>query len=555
MFCSSPSFPSSSPSPLVMMLHEQAAPAVASWFSSFASQHFPTSVLLQEQRDEYRPVLHVNNKEATLNTRQMDMALVHEKSNIGNADQLVHDFIQQLHLRSHLQNVWTCSPTREIAAFLTPRPVDIDSERPADGQPGIVFSLAEQALLASKQAASIAAAMKSIKADDDDPLPSCLDFSSLADSSVEKNKIVRSTRIIKRRSKQRKVSKLKLLDEGSYFPRKADVRGRLHVEKKLKDGFDQNDPVRSFLSVPESKQLLTLEEEAQLITQLQDLSRLEKVKIRLQSQLGREPTLVEWADVVGLSCYALQMQLHRGSRSKEKLVHANLRMVVHIAKHYQGHGLSLQDMLQVGSTGLIKSIEKFKPASGCRLGTYAYWWIRHTIRKAIFLNSRVIRLPENLYSLLGKVKEAKKLYIRQGNLRPTKEEIAGRVGISVEKLEKLLYAARTPISMHQTVWADQDKTYQEITADPSIEIPEVSVAKQLMRRHVRSLLNILSPKEKRIIMLRFGIEDGYEKTLSDIGRVFGLSMERVRQLESRALSKLRQCIVSQELKTYVDLIV
>ncbi|KAG5083836.1 hypothetical protein AAZX31_19G168700 [Glycine max] len=554
MFSSSPPFPSSS-SPSVTMLHEQAAPAVASWSSSSAAQHFPTSVLLQEQRDEYKPFLHVHNKETTLNTRQMDMTSVHEKGNTSNADQLVHDFVQQLHLRSHLQNLLTCSPTRGIAASSILQPVDIDSEWPADGVPRNAVSLAQQALSASKQAVSTTGEMKLIEIDDDDPLPSGLASTSLTDSSLKKNKVVRSTRIIERLSKQRKSSKSKFLDEESYLERKSDVQRRLRLEKKLKEGYDPNDPLRLFLSGPESRQLLTREEESQLITQLQDLSRLEEVKIRLQTQLRREPTLAEWADAVGHSCYALQTQLHCANRSKEKLFHANLRMVVHIAKHYQGRGLSLQDLFQEGSTGLMKSIEKFKPEAGCRFGTYAYWWIRHAVRKAIFLHSRTIRLPENLYTLLGKVIEAKKSYIQEGNLHPTKEELARKVGITIEKMDNLLFASRNPISMQQTVWADQDTTFQEITADSAIEIPDVTVSKQLMRMHVHNLLNILSPKERGIIRLRFGIEDGEEKTLSDIGKVFGLTKERVRQLESRALLKLRQCLESQGLDAYTDLLV
>ncbi|XP_068473335.1 RNA polymerase sigma factor sigF, chloroplastic-like isoform X3 [Phaseolus vulgaris] len=459
MFSSSPPFPSSS-SPSVMMLHEQAAPAVASWSSSSTARHFPTSVLLQEQREEYRPLLHVNNKEATLNTRQMDMTSVQEKSNTGNPDPLVHDFVHQLHLRSHLQNLLTCYPTRGIAASLTLQPVDNDSERPADGLPRNAVSLAQQALSASKQAAS------SVEVDDDDvdPLSFGMPFSlastSLGVDSLKRNKIVRSTRIIERRSKQRKTSKSKLLDEESFLERKSYVQRKLRLEKKLNEGFDQNDPLRMFLSDPESRQLLTREEESQLITQLQDLSRLEEVKIRLQSQIRREPTLAEWADVLGLSCCALQTQLHCANRSKEKLFHANMRMVVHIAKYYQGRGLNLQDLLQEGSTGLLKSIDKFKPGGGCRFGTYAYWWIRHSIRRAIFLHSRTIRVPENLYRLLGKVLEAKKSFIQEGNIHPSKEELARRVGITVDKLENLLFTSRNPISMQQSVWADQETTFQ-----------------------------------------------------------------------------------------------
>ncbi|XP_061345773.1 RNA polymerase sigma factor sigF, chloroplastic-like isoform X2 [Gastrolobium bilobum] len=549
MFCSSPQFPSSSS---VLMLREQAAPAVVSWSSSFAAQHFPTSVLLQEQRDEYRPLLHMYKEDKT---SQMDMASVQVKNNMGNADLLVRDFMQQLHLRSHLQNLLTSSPTGEIAASSTPQPAAVDSERPADGLRWNVVSLAKQALSASEQAASVAEELKSTKADDDHPLPFSPASTSLVDSSAGKNKFVRSTRLIERRSKQRKVSKSKVIDEESYLARKSDVQGRLHIEKKIKERFDQNDPLRLFLWGPETKQLLTLEEESQLIAQLQDLLRLEEVKISLQSQFGREPTLAEWADGVGLSCHALQTQLHFGNRSKEKLINANLRMVVHIAKYYQGRGLSLQDLLQEGSMGLMKSVDRFKPQAGCRFGTYAYWWIRQTIRRAIFLHSKTIRLPENVYTLLGKVMEAKKLYIQEGNRRPTKEELARRVGISVDKLENLLFSARFPLSMQQSVWADQDTTFQEITADSSIEIPDVSVGKQLMRKHARNLLNILSPRDRRIIRLRFGIEDGYEKSLEEIGNIFGLTKERVRQLQNRALDKLKQSLVSQGLDAYVDLLV
>ncbi|KAJ1418967.1 Winged helix-like DNA-binding domain superfamily [Sesbania bispinosa] len=555
MFSSSPPFPSHSG----MKLHELASPAVSSWSSSFAAQHFPTSVLLQEQRDEYRPLPHIYKEDkipqATLNTRQMDVASVPEKSNIGNGDELVHNFMQQLHLRSHLQNLLSSSSTGEIAAASALQPIVVDSERPPDGLQWNAVSLAKQALSASKQAASVAEELKLINADDDDPRPFGLASTSLADSSLGKNKIVRSTRVKERRSKQRKATKSKVLDEESYLTRRSNVQGRLRLERKLKEGFDQNDPLSSFLRGPETKQLLTVEEESKLIPQIQDLFRLEEVKIKLQSQFDREPTLAEWADGAGLSRHALQTQILRGNRSKEKLINANLRMVVHIAKHYQGRSLSFQDLLQEGTVGLMKSVERFKPQAGCRFGTYAYWWIRQTIRRAIFLHSRTIRLPENFYALLGKFTEAKKLYIKEGNLRPTKEELASRVGITVDKLELLLFAARIPLSMQQTVWADQDTTFQEITADSAVEIPDVYVAKQLMRSHVRNLLNILSPRERRIIRLRFGIEDGYEKSLSEIGNIYGLTKERVRQLESRGMNKLKQCLDAQGLDAYSDLII
>ncbi|XP_027188744.1 RNA polymerase sigma factor sigF, chloroplastic-like isoform X2 [Cicer arietinum] len=544
MFSPSTPFPS-------RILH---SPSVTSWSSSFAAQYFPTSVLLQEHRDEYKPLLHVSKEDktsqATMNTRVMDVASVREKNNTGDVDESVHNCMRQLHLRCHLQNLLASSATEDFGTSSS-------TTQPADGFQWNALSLAKQALSASKQAAAAAEELKLIEVDDnsDDPLPLGLASTSLAHSSLGKNKIVRSTRLKERRSKQRKVSKSKVLDEEKYLTRKFDVQRRLRIEKKLKEGLEGNDPLRLFLWGPETKRLLNLEEESKLIAQIQDLLRLKETNIKLQSQFGREPTLAEWADGVGLSCRALQARLHCGNRSKDKLINANLRLVVHIAKYYQGRGLSLQDLLQEGSMGLMRGVEKFKPKAGCRFSTYAYWWIRQTIRRALFLHSKTIRLPENFYTLLGKVTEAKKSYIKEGNLHPTKEEIARQVGITVDKLEMLLFTARTPLSMERAVWADQDTTFQEITADSAIEIPNVSVAKQLMRSHVRNLLNVLNPKERRVIRLRFGIEDGYEKSLSDIGKVLGVCKERVRQLESQGLNKLKQNLVSQQLDAYVDLIV
>ncbi|XP_019459368.1 PREDICTED: RNA polymerase sigma factor sigF, chloroplastic isoform X2 [Lupinus angustifolius] len=554
MFCSSPPFSqrtqhgnsilSSSPSfTSVLIIREQAAPAGVSWSCGCSVQNSLTSVLLQEQPDEYRPALHMYKEDKIsqeiLYTRQMEMVSVYEESTTDSADQLVHDFRRQLHLWPGLQNLLTSPQEGVIAASSTLQNVNAESERPADSVQCDTISLAKKVLLSSKQAASVAEDLKSIKADDDS-----LPFGK---------KTVRSTRLLERRYKQRKTSKSKVKDEESCIARKKDVL--VQEEKKTHEGFEQDDPLRLFLWGPETKKLLTFEEETQLVAHIQDLMRLEEVKTRLQSQFGREPTIAEWADGVGLSCQVLQAKLDFGNRSREKLIQANLRLVVHIAKSYQGRGLSLMDLVQEGSTGLMKSVEKFKPKAGGRFGSYSFLWIRQAIRKAIFRHSKTIRLPETVYSLLGKVMEAKKLYIQEGNLHPTKEELARRVGITEDKIGELLFVARYPNSLQQAVQADQETTFQEITEDESIEAPDMNVEKQLMRRHVLNVLRTLRPNERKIIQLRFGMVDGEPKSLSEVAEIFGLSKERVRQLETRALYKLKKCLARQGLDAYTDLLV
>ncbi|POO01707.1 RNA polymerase sigma factor [Trema orientale] len=523
---------------------------VTSLPATSVAQRFSTSVLLQEQRDELRPLLRVIKEEKTsqgvLDRKQTDSGtLVHEDKTNADTSRLMWEFE---HPSIHWPGFWHGFPSLQTkvnsSASLTMEPTTAGSKKNVDVGLSDAIALAKKALQASKEAASLVEESKSVEADSDDMVSL-----SLANFPGKVEKTVRSTRLLERRSKKRKVPKSNVLFYENSSSRSADIR------KSLGERFDSDDPLRLFLAGPETRQLLNFEEESELIGRVQDVMKLEQVKDRLQSEFGREPTLVEWAEAVGLSCRILQSQIRSGTSSREKLIYSNLRMVVYIAKQYQGRGIGLQDLMQVGSMGLMKSVEKFKPQAGCRFASYAYWWIRQTIRKAIFQHSRTIRLPENMYTLLGKVLEAKRLCIQEGNHNPSKEDLARCVGITVERLEKLLCITRRPLSMQQPVWADQETTFQEVTADTGIEIPDLSVTKQLMRQHVRGLLRNLNVRERQIIRLRFGIEDGTQKSLSEIGNLFGLSKERVRQLESRALYKLKQCLVSQDLGAYADLLV
>ncbi|CAL9053226.1 RNA polymerase sigma factor sigF, chloroplastic-like [Musa acuminata AAA Group] len=405
-----------------------------------------------------------------------------------------------------------------------------------------VLALATRATMASREATSLAEKSNILAAQLLESHSSRLNYDgSTKETVIEEKMTVRSKRLLKRQSK-----KLKSFILG-------DTRSAAEINKKINRSLDSNDPLRSFLWGPETKQLLTVKEEKDLFVQIQDLMRLEEVQQRLQVQFNREPTLAEWAQSVGMSCDVLRSLISSGRRSRDKMIYANFRLVVHLARQYEGKGLKFRDLLQEGSRGLMKSLEKFKPNAGCRFPTYSYWWIRQSIRKAIFQNSRIIRLPDNIYAFLKEIKYARRLCIQEGRL-PTNEEIAKRVGITVKKLEKLLLYFRDPVSIQEHAW--QNVTFQEITADPGVEIPDLIVAKQLMRQHVHDILKTLKPRERKIIQYRFGMHENKKKTLSEIGDIYGLSNERIRQLESRALNKLKEwCLTTQGLKAYRDLLV
>lgn len=530
--CSSSSSSSSS----VSMLHEQATP----------TRYFSTSFLSQEQHHECRPQSQILKDDKT-SQMTLDRRLIERNVSIDERSQSGHDHLvwELKHQAVEWPGLLSSWPSLQMGEYkissVEKQSNNAGREMLVEDDPENVISLAKKALSASKQAASLVDESELVGTNQDS-------FSSEDRSLSKEGRTVKSTRLQDRRSKKRKVPKHVTTIQETYSPKGKDTR------RKGSENYDPNDPLRLFLWGPETKKLLTAQEESELIDQIQDLMILDNVKVRLQSQFGREPTLVEWAEALGLTCQRLQSQLNAFQISREKLINANLRMVVHIAKQYQGRGLSLHDLLQEGSLGLMKSVEKFKPQAGCRFATYAYWWIRQSIRKAIFEHSRTIRLPENVYGLLGKLTEAKKFFVREGNYKPSKEELAAHVGITVERLDKLLFMSRIPRSLQQPVWADQDTTFQEITADTEVDTPTVSVERDLMRRHIRNLLSVLSPKERRIIRLRFGIEDGKEKTLLEIGNMFGLSKERVRQLESRALYKLKRCCNSQGLGAYANLL-
>ncbi|KAL6638627.1 hypothetical protein ACP70R_023738 [Stipagrostis hirtigluma subsp. patula] len=360
---------------------------------------------------------------------------------------------------------------------------------------------------------------------------------------------VRSKRLLERRSKKRNAPRASSNDV------LCSVVNSKKKEKSKKIGrvLDPDEPFKLFLRDPETTEFLTAKEEKQLFSQIQNLMKLEEAQRKFQAQCGREPTIVEWAQAVGMSCRELQSSIHTGRRCREKMARSNFRLVIHVARKYANYGLDIQDLVQDGCCGLMKTFEKFNPSKGCRFPTYAYWWIRQSIKKSIFKHSRLIRLPESVFALSRKVGKARMECIMEGE-QPTNENVARRAGITIEKLAKLRAKTRKPQSMQDRVWSDDGVTFQEITEDPNVEHPELSVDRLMMKQQVHDFLEILSPKEKEIIEHRFGIHDGEPKTLHVIGDMYGLSKERIRQVQNKALDKLKKSVASQGFDVYFDLL-
>lgn len=310
------------------------------------------------------------------------------------------------------------------------------------------------------------------------------------------------------------------------------------------------DSIRLYLQEIGRIRLLRADEEIELARKIADLLELERVRDRLQERLEREPEYREWAEAVQLPLPAFRYRLHIGRRAKDKMVQSNLRLVVSIAKKYMNRGLSFQDLIQEGSLGLIRAAEKFDHEKGYKFSTYATWWIRQAITRAIADQSRTIRLPVHLYETISRIKKTTKLLSQEMGRKPTEEEIATRMEITIEKLRFIAKSAQLPISLETPIGKEEDSRLGDFIESDG-ETPEDQVSKNLLREDLEKVLDSLSPRERDVLRLRYGLDDGRMKTLEEIGQIFNVTRERIRQIEAKALRKLRHPNRNSVLKEYI----
>ena len=332
---------------------------------------------------------------------------------------------------------------------------------------------------------------------------------------------------------------------------KADAKAKVLASIKVgPKGVYTEDSIRVYLQEIGRIRLLRPDEEIELARKIADLLYLEELAAQFESDNGREPDNKEWAALVEMPLIRFRRRLMLGRRAKEKMVQSNLRLVVSIAKKYMNRGLSFQDLIQEGSLGLIRAAEKFDHEKGYKFSTYATWWIRQAITRAIADQSRTIRLPVHLYETISRIKKTTKVLSQEFGRKPTEEEIAESMEMTIEKLRFIAKSAHLPISLETPIGKEEDSRLGDfIEAD--IENPEQDVAKNLLREDLEGVLATLSPRERDVLRLRYGLDDGRMKTLEEIGQIFDVTRERIRQIEAKALRKLRHPNRNGVLKEYI----
>ncbi|MCT9082194.1 RNA polymerase sigma factor [Streptomyces fulvoviolaceus] len=284
------------------------------------------------------------------------------------------------------------------------------------------------------------------------------------------------------------------------------------------------------------------------------LTAAEEVELarRVEAGLFAEEKLSNTPDVESQLALDLDKLVVMGRMAKRRLIEANLRLVVSVAKRYVGRGLTMLDLVQEGNLGLIRAVEKFDYARGYKFSTYATWWIRQAMSRALADQARTIRVPVHVVELINRVVRVQRRMLQERGYEPTPEEVAAHLDLAPERVSEVLRLAQEPVSLHAPVGEEDDVALGDLIEDGDATSPVESAAFLLLREHLEAVLSTLGERERKVVQLRYGLADGRPRTLEEIGRIFGVTRERIRQIESKTLNKLRDHAFADQLRGYLD---
>lgn len=333
-----------------------------------------------------------------------------------------------------------------------------------------------------------------------------------------------------------------------------DDEDEVEVEKidlSVPEGVSVEDPVRMYLKEIGKVPLLSADEEIEL-AQKMEAGSVAVEKIPLLKERLAETGDEQEKEEIQAEIKALQLDVDRGSDAKKRLAEANLRLVVSIAKRYVGRGMLFLDLIQEGNLGLIKAVEKFDYRKGYKFSTYATWWIRQAITRAIADQARTIRIPVHMVETINKLIRVSRQLLQELGREPTPEEIAEEMKMPVERVREILKISQEPVSLETPIGEEEDSHLGDFIKDDNVPVPADAATFTLLKEQLEEVLGTLTEREQKVLTLRFGLEDGRARTLEEVGKEFNVTRERIRQIEAKALRKLRYPSRSRKLKDYLE---
>lgn len=332
-----------------------------------------------------------------------------------------------------------------------------------------------------------------------------------------------------------------------------DDEDEVEVEKidlSVPEGVSVEDPVRMYLKEIGKVPLLSADEEIELAQNMEDgavaTEKINVLKGRLDGASEEEKAEIKE------EIKTLQRDVDKGADAKKRLAEANLRLVVSIAKRYVGRGMLFLDLIQEGNLGLIKAVEKFDYKKGYKFSTYATWWIRQAITRAIADQARTIRIPVHMVETINKLIRVSRQLLQELGREPSPEEIAKEMNMPVERVREILKISQEPVSFETPIGEEEDSHLGDFIKDDNVPVPADAAAFTLLKEQLEEVLGTLTEREQKVLTLRFGLEDGRARTLEEVGKEFNVTRERIRQIEAKALRKLRHPSRSRKLKDYLE---